>query len=496
MTRAHDGIRARLVQGAVAYLSGQVGPDGAMSVPCPARVLESVLTERLLSRHVSHDPALERVRTYLADVRHRTDLGALDRALLGLVPGEDLLEGLDHYTAARKRVLVNTVLYLAGVHTSLQVDSDEIGMPVGTLQNWKRTEWLACRVIHAHAHGRRVDDADLRQLADVVRGPAIYERLHLAHLICLHALSPHPAHADAVRRGLALMTDTQLPDGGFTVAVDFDLWVPSIAACALAENDADPALLNRIATWMVPHQADSGGWPYRPQVKQTDVDTTYTVLAFLQRHDRATYAQHIDAGHAYLYDVQNDDGGWSTYPAGSSEPAMTGGALAVLADRQDLDPDRQQALRRAVDWLARAQRSDGAFERGWSLAENNAVFRAVHGLTAARDLALLPAQDQHLIDRALTATTGYLAGTQNSDGGWSHRSGSPSDATSTGCALAALGRLKQTEAVPAALSYLARQQQPDGHFHAIPDTTAPCGLPIDVPYMPTAYVLRGLADAK
>ncbi|MDY0816076.1 prenyltransferase/squalene oxidase repeat-containing protein [Kitasatospora purpeofusca] len=480
----------------MAYLSGQVGPDGAMSVPCPARVLESVLTERLLARHGGHDPALERVRAYLAHARDHGDLSALDRALLGLPLGEDLLEGLDHYTAARKRVLVNTVLYLAGVHPGLQVEVGEIGMPVGTLQTWKRTEWLACRVIHAHAHGRTVDNVDLKHLAEAVQGPVIYEHLHLAHLICLHALSPHPAHAEAVRHGLALMADTQLPDGGFTVAVDFDLWVPSIAACALAENAADPALLNRIATWMAPHQAGNGGWPYRPQVEQTDVDTTYTVLAFLQRHDSAAYSRQIDAGHAYLYEVQNEDGGWSTYPAGSSEPAMTGGALAVLAVRQDLGAQRLQALRRAVHWLARAQRGDGAFERGWSLAENNAVFRAVHGLVAARDLALLPAEDQHLIDRALTAATRYLTDTQNSDGGWGHRQGSPSDATSTGCALAALGRLKQTGAVRAALHYLAGQQQPDGSFHAVPDTTAPRGLPIDVPYMPTAYVLRGLADAQ
>ncbi|WP_282797816.1 hypothetical protein [Streptomyces sp. CC224B] len=55
---------------------------------------------------------------------------------------------------------------------------------------------------------------------------------------------------------------------------------------------------------------------------------------------------------------------------------MTGGALAVLAGRQDLDMGQLQLIRCAATWLSRAQRSDGAFERGRSLEENNAVFLA------------------------------------------------------------------------------------------------------------------------
>ncbi|MFD7641679.1 prenyltransferase/squalene oxidase repeat-containing protein [Kitasatospora sp. NPDC059795] len=489
-------VREQLMRGAAGYLAAQVEADGRMRVRCPSRVLESVLTERLLARHAPDDPALGRVRGYLRAARHGAGLGALDRVLLGLPAGEDVLAGLDHYTAARKRVLVNTVLHLAGVHAELRVDAEEIALPVGALQNWKRAEWLACRVIRAHARAEPVDAGDLAALAALVQGPVIYEHLHLAHLIVLHALSPHPAHGRAVRHGLELTAATQLPDGGFTVAVDFDLWVPSIAACALAEADADPALLARIAAWAAPHQHADGGWPYRPDVEQTDVDTTYTVLAFLQRHDRARHAERIAAGHAYLRRIQNPDGGWSTYPGGSSEPAMTGGALAVLADRPGLDDGRTDAVLRGARLLAAAQRADGAFERGWSLAENNALFRAVHGLAAVRDHALPPAADQHLIERALTAATAYLTRGQNPDGGWGHRHGSPSDATSTGCALAALGRLKQTGPVPAALAFLADTQLPDGSLPAVPDTTAPRGLPIDLPYMPTAYVLRGLAHLR
>jgi squalene-hopene/tetraprenyl-beta-curcumene cyclase len=475
----------------LSYLSGQVDDLGRARGACCSRVLESALACRLLEWDGGYPKELARVRRWLDGATAAADLTALDRLLLGLA-NRDPLAMFEHHTAERKRLLVSTILLCAGVDDSagqLVPDHDILN-----LHTWKQTEMLAIRVVHARAHHSAITDDQLDTLAARVHRPAIDEGNHLSHLLCLHALHTFPTHRSAVRHGLDLLLATQQPDGGFSVATDFDTWVTSIVATALAESDADPKLLARMATWLITRQHFDGGWSYRPGTAQTDMDTTYTALAFLGAYhvggDSQRHMESAIAGRAYVRRMQNTDGGWPTYRRGNpSEAAMTGGALVALAQSPDT---HAAAIQAGVAWLAHVQQADGTFERGWSRAETNALFRVAHGLLAARGRVSLPKATARAADETLDRIATYLSESRNHDGGWGHRTGSESDPISTGYAMAALGGLQGCGQLPEVVGYLAQMQQPDGSFSAPADTVAPRPIPIQVPLLAPAYVLRGL----
>ncbi|MFE2879242.1 prenyltransferase/squalene oxidase repeat-containing protein [Streptomyces roseus] len=490
MTLASATTTARsLIQRLRDHLCARIDHQGRARSACGSRVLESVLTWRLLENDTGYPAALATVRSYLRAAGARGDLTPVDRALLGLPGGQDPLPGFDHHTAGHKRLLMSAILHAAGVPGVIGPPPGVVA--TGNLHTWKRAELTACRIICAHAAGTAVDIDQLDALADLLRRPRIFEGNHLPHLLFLHALRPYPAHQAAVRHGLDLLVATQHADGGFSVAESFDTWVSSIVATALTEAGTAREELTQTATWLAACQAAGGGWSYTPQATQTDMDTTYTAMVFLNDHDPAGYAAHLAAGHAYVRGLQNTDGGWPTYRRGApSEPAMTGGALAVLAQRPG---DHAEQVVAGARWLAGTQKPDGTFERGWSLAEGNAIFRAVHGLCTARDRLPLPPSVSDAVDHALDRAADHLERTHNRDGGWGHHAGRASDPVSTGYALAALGLLRRMRPVPSALAYLAAHQRPDGGFDAPADTAAPRPIPVDVPVLAPAYVLRGLA---
>lgn len=64
--------------------------------------------------------------------------------------------------------------------------------------------------------------------------------------------------------------------------------------------------------------------------------------------------------------LQNPDGGWPTWPGGTSSPAATGLALAVLEQCGALDEQRWSD---ALDHLLTSQREDGRWEGGHEAAE-------------------------------------------------------------------------------------------------------------------------------
>ncbi|WP_331754005.1 terpene cyclase/mutase family protein (plasmid) [Streptomyces sp. NBC_01590] len=483
------------------HLAGLVDAQGRLHCPCRSRVLESSLTLRLLAATGGHHQARARLHAFLESASAQPGGSAPDRTLaraamtrtpLPRAEDGDALAGFRHHTAVRKRMLMDTVLYLTGALGTLPRRAPEAFAAEG-LHSWKRPEMLACRLIHAHHDTAPVAVADLEPLAAVLRGERIHERNHLSHLLYLFALRPYRAHQRLVDAGVEQLLATQGADGGFSLSQDIDTWVTSVAGLALSEAGADRALLDRICAWLAARQADDGGWSFTEGVAQTDTDTAYTVLTLLHRHSPALHAHTLERGHAYLRRIQNPDGGWPVYlRTNPSEAAMTGGAMTALADRPRANAS---AIASGARWLIRNQQSDGTFERGWSLSEGNALFRAAHGLHAALEHRLLDPETAGHARKAVHRATSYLSTTQNSDGGWGHRHGSPSDPISTGYALAALGPTTRPTVLHAAGAYLSTLQQPDGGFDSVPDTASPRPIPLDLPALAPAYVLRGLTHA-
>jgi squalene-hopene/tetraprenyl-beta-curcumene cyclase len=144
----------------------------------------------------------------------------------------------------------------------------------------------------------------------------------------------------------------------------------------------------------------------------------------------------------------------------------------------------------AAAFLLRRQRPDGTFERGWSLSEANAMFRAMLALRHGAEAT--PVTPAAAIERAFESCARYLTAAQNDDGGWGQRAGDPSDVLSTSYSLLTLGACAVTGPVPRAHEYLLAQQRGDGGYLSIPDSAGPRPIPHDVPVLADAFVLLAL----
>jgi len=190
------------------------------------------------------------------------------------------------------------------------------------------------------------------------------------------------------------------------------------------------------------------------------------------------------AGVRWLLDLQNSDGGWPTFcrgwgqlpfdrsgtdltahvlralqvwtrvTAGEAEPRALG-RPAVSGERSGM------AVRRGFEFLARTQRSDGAWQPLWfgnqhHPCEANLVYGTARVLLAYRDYGRL---DSTAGQRGLT----WLADSQNSDGGWG------------GGATAAGGRSSVEETAVAVEALLGRMPAPSRSASEAPLATGTAG---------------------
>ncbi|MEO2196318.1 MAG: prenyltransferase/squalene oxidase repeat-containing protein, partial [bacterium] len=92
------------------------------------------------------------------------------------------------------------------------------------------------------------------------------------------------------------------------------------------------------------------------------------------------------AGAGWLIDLQNRDGGiptfcrgWGTLPFDQSSPDLTAHALRAWQTWRAVDPRIERAMERAVRYLVREQRADGAwvplwFGNPWTEEQTNPVY--------------------------------------------------------------------------------------------------------------------------
>jgi len=185
---------------------------------------------------------------------------------------------------------------------------------------------------------------------------------------------------------------------------------------------------------------------------------------------------------SYLRAAQNKDGGFGPAKGSPSTPLHTAWAAMGLAaagrapsratvayirrgaGRLTVAADLERtilALRAAgapaddlVAKLLRKRGADGSFAK-----QVNVTAFAVFALRSA---------GRGTSDRIVSGAARWIAGQQNTDGGFSFdRRGGPSGIDDTAAALQALvagGRSRTTSAVPKAVAYLRAQQRPDGGF--------------------------------
>ncbi|RSS50533.1 prenyltransferase/squalene oxidase repeat-containing protein [Streptomyces sp. WAC01280] len=493
-----------------AGLSAAVGADGAVRRPCASRALESALLLVLLRRRGGHAQVERELAEFLATPQAQA--GGFDAALAQAVltgrktgtdvVGDELLAGFDHFSLARKRLLFDVYLAVAG---AVPFDAsmlrpyraaDRGGENGDNTVTWIEMIMLSVRVVVAHGLGvgDRIDAGERERLLELLgssRAP-VWENYTAAHLLALLAVQEFAPGHRLVEDGVAAVVACRNADGGVPSMANLDVFSTGPAGLALARAGADPALLHRMCDYLIARQMPDGGWPYGEDMRHSDVDASSYAAACLAAVDPERHRESLLRAGGYFRDIVGRDGGFPTYVKGDpSEVGMTAGAVSALAWN---GTDHGDLLDGAARWLLDAQHADGTFERSWSLSEANTIWRAMWALHSLPE-PVRTALKARIAD-ASAAAHGFLAQAQNEDGGWGYRPGDASDTTST-CysllALAAMGRRPQDDAVVrAGLAHLVSRQEPDGTFTALPDQVAPRPLLFDAPVFTDIWVLLAL----
>ena len=261
------------------------------------------------------------------------------------------------------------------------------------------------------------------------------------------------------RRGIDFLVDSVREDGSWPIDSNLATWVTTLSANALGERLSEVAR-EPIRGWLLGQQyrevhpytnADPGGWSWTDLpggVPDVD-DTPGAVLALLEGRgaEFEEVAESVKAASEWLLSVQNRDGGWPTFCRGwgtlpfdrssSDITAHTLRALMAIAARLPSERERfDDAIRRGFDFLRRQQRDDGAWVPLWfgnqhANDEQNPVYGTARVLAAWRAAGL---------ENDTSAVRGreWLAGVQNSDGGWGGDADTPSSVEETALAVEAL----------------------------------------------------------
>jgi squalene-hopene/tetraprenyl-beta-curcumene cyclase len=303
------------------------------------------------------------------------------------------------------------------------------------------------------------------------------EAAPLTSFVVMSLLGAGEIEHPVVRRGSEFLVRSARGDGSWPIDTNLATWVTTLAIGALAADRRENASgkrheaplpageLHAVRNWLLDQQykvehpytrAAPGGWAWTDLTGGVpDADDTPGALLALRQlsdaHDRAAQSA-ASAGVTWLLDLQNSDGGlptfcrgWGKLPFDRSSADLTAHAIrAWCAWRGDLPAGLQaridQALPRAVSYLVRTQRSDGAWAPLWFGNQHapddiNLTYGASRVLRAGEVFS--PTHDSGWRG-AMARAADWLLRAQNPDGGWGGDSGTPSSVEETALAIDAL----------------------------------------------------------
>jgi squalene-hopene/tetraprenyl-beta-curcumene cyclase len=251
-------------------------------------------------------------------------------------------------------------------------------------------------------------------------------------------------------------------------------------------------VLDHVGDWaMTRPGVRPGGWAFQyNNPDYPDLDDTAVVVMAMDRaasgatNDAADYKEAIARGREWIEGLQSRDGGYAAFDADNSyaylnhipfadhgallDPPtadVTARCISMLAQLGER-PSDNAGLRRAVDWLLRAQETDGSWYGRWGM---NYIYGTWSALCALNAAGFDPAAPQ------MRRVVGWLVSIQNPDGGWGEGGESyeadytgyrpaPSTASQTGWALLGLMAAGERDhpAVARGIDYLLRTRGEDG----------------------------------
>ncbi|SAL72384.1 squalene-hopene cyclase [Caballeronia terrestris] len=316
----------------------------------------------------------------------------------------------------------------------------------------------------------------------------------------------HPNRAIARRSLEKLLVIDEAPEGeAYCQPCLSPVWDTSLAAHALLETGMPKAraAVARGLEWLRPLQildvrgdwisrrpdVRPGGWAFQfANPHYPDVDDTAVVVMAMQRADRengtALYGNAIARAREWVVGMQSSDGGWGAFEPENTQlylnniPFSDHGALldpptvdvsarclSMLAELGET-PANSEPARRALDYILRAQESDGSWYGRWGM---NYVYGTWSALCALNAAGLTPT------DSRVRRAAEWLIGIQNADGGWGEDGESykldyrgfeaaPSTASQTAWALLGLMAAGEIDhpAVARGVAYLQATQREHG----------------------------------
>ena len=329
-------------------------------------------------------------------------------------------------------------------------------------------------------------------------------------------LAEHPV----AKNGVRFIENSVRPDGNWPIDTNLATWVTTLSVNALATAgelerlDKKPELVAWLLQqqYMVRHPytgAEPGGWAWTPLPGGVpDMDDTPGALLALERLFRIEHNQSGRAssslaeifpgfdpkgcdhpvwnsllcGTAWLFKLQNQDGGWPTFcrgwgrlPFDRSGCDLTAHALRAFAAWEWILGGLYRA---GIKYLARQQRPDGSwlplwFGNQYAPNDENPTYGTAKVLAAFRDLHLAGIESPYRgigwVEEQRRGIA-WLLSVQNADGGWGGAAATPSSIEETALAVEVLldAGPEVQAAVNNGLGYLVQQVEAGGLYKPTP----------------------------
>lgn len=342
----------------------------------------------------------------------------------------------------------------------------------------------------------------LRQIQPPTGG--YLEATPLTSFVCMSLIGAGRRDHEVVRHGLEFLERSARSDGSWPIDTNLTTWVTTLAINA--DGQLSVGFEKEVRDWLLKQQyrtvhpytmAAPGGWAWTDLSGGVpDADDTpgaLLALAKLGEPDDRTLSA-AAAGVTWLLDLQNADGGiptfcrgWTGLPFDRSSNDLTAHALLAWAAWRDRLSDALQrridtGTKRGVAYLLKTQQADGAWPPLWFGNQHaDDVANLTYGTSRVLRLADVPGLPVEF-QAALHRGAEWLIRTQNADGGWGGRAGTPSSIEETALAVEGLATLasggRESPEIPnsgdsrpplaSAVQYLAAATRTGTHFPPSP----------------------------
>jgi squalene-hopene/tetraprenyl-beta-curcumene cyclase len=303
------------------------------------------------------------------------------------------------------------------------------------------------QVRHVHAPGWRpwswLREAAVGRTRRLLReiqpeGGGFLEATPLTGFVAMALCSAGAGNGEVVREALAFLERSVREDGSWPIDTNLATWGTTLSVKALG-SDLPPGDREAVREWLLGQQykvqhpyclSAPGGWAWTDLPGGVpDADDTAGALLALRELAGPAEVVAAEAGARWLAGLQNEDGGmptfckgWGALPFDRSAADLTAHALAAWQVwREDLPMDLVPAMQRAVDWIEKTQRPDGAWLPLWfgnehETDEANAVYGTA---TVLKYLCRLPVAGFPRLAGMREKAAGFLTRVQQENGTWS-----------------------------------------------------------------------------